>query len=689
MGPVLGERRQVTAPVQPQRERPRAERVRDRRLTTAGVLEMQRGHGNQAVQRMVRATKPVIARDAVVVQAGYMSGDMFGICAALTLDPTLRVLILEEGDEKFKGVREEQSALYEAFYTTALKQAGVKDDDIPKRIGRVKVNDTNNVYKFFTAGNYRRPYTGPKWADLQFKDHTPEKAGYATTIVGNTYQADSATSQDTVRKAFTGDKKGPNDDQLKEFVARKGFQAGKKYALLWIRLSAKEKSGGAHAELDTSIEGVRQLKKMLKSTGRTPVVIGDRPRKDVTAGAIDMIKFWDEEPFKSFKGLDTRIAQLRMFEYMRGAGIDLISIGMRSGAMEGPALLGIPTIYIEEVGNQQAGRMQKWKGKVPGWQQVQVDTLPTRTGKRYQKQGAVLVPTMEKQVTDAINGVVSATGNDWTAVVGVLYPNYADAEATFVANVKLHLKLERDLKPAVSDAMKVWHGAYKQHRVVLNKLVGAEAIVARETGKDPGVVATALREGGADNINTGLADYMRIVLPKLRPPKTVLAAEAGEGETKEAEQRDAARLAAVTDAIRKWRAIWVGKESLGKGFEGKDLDTLVRRTALGGEKLAHIRSTKATLLTEIDTLSGEKAGTCSGRLDKLSRATPEQFVKGYLVSCAYPLKTKLGLRGPSESRESVQAKAISYGQTVRGKTWWTSFDAKLRELHTALFPDMS
>src|SRR5262249_39806033 len=160
------------------------------------------------------------------------------------------------------------------------------------------------------------------------------------------------------------------------------------------------------AELDTSIQGVRQLKELLKQTGRKPVLVGDRPGKDITADTINMIKFWDEEPFKTFKGLDTRIAQLRMFEYMRGAGIDLLSIGMRSGAMEGPALLGIPTIYIEEIGNQQHERMEKWLGKVPGWSQFTVNTLPTRTGKRFQRQGSY-VPNKEKEVEDAVSDVAT------------------------------------------------------------------------------------------------------------------------------------------------------------------------------------------------------------------------------------------------------------------------------------------
>ncbi len=199
MGSAVDERRRRKAPIEP----PRAEPARDGRLTSAGVLRMQREHGNQAVQRMIRAApaRPVLARAKCVIQAAYMSGDMFGICAALTLDPTLRVVILEEEDDKFKGVREEQSALYESFYTTALKQSGVRDEDLPKRIKRVKVKDTQAVYKELTGDDG----PGGKWATLRIAPgDEPRSAGFATTVVGNKYQGDSGGSQTAVRNAFTG-----------------------------------------------------------------------------------------------------------------------------------------------------------------------------------------------------------------------------------------------------------------------------------------------------------------------------------------------------------------------------------------------------------------------------------------------------------------------------------------------------
>ncbi len=670
MGPALDERRRTKAPVEPQREQPRAEPARDGRLTPAGILRLQREFGNQAVQRMVRAApaRPVLARNKTVIQAAYMSGDMFGICAALTLDPTLRVVILEEEDDKFKGVREEQSALYESFYTTALKQSGVKDEDLPKRIKRVKVKDTQAVYKELTGDGG----PGTKWATLRIAaGDEPRSAGFATTVVGNKYEAKPGASQAAVRNAFTGADLGPSDEQLAEFVTKKGFESGKKYALLWIRLSAKEKSGGAHAELDTSIQGVRQLKELLKHTGRRPVLVGDRPGKDITADTIDMIKFWDEEPFKAFKGLSTRIAQLRMFEYMRKSGIDLLSIGMRSGAMEGPALLGIPTMYIEELGNKQHERMEKWKGKVPGWSQVTVRTLPTRTGKRYQDEGSY-VPGREKAVDDAVNGVVTATGDTWSETSDALYGSYDADWDRFLGNVKFYWG-GGFIGKSVVQAMGRWHRAYGSHRIVLRQLYTAEDVVVRETAKTSGVVYSALRDGGGGDVNVGLADYLRIVLPKLKPTGA-----------------DPDKLKAVTKSIRQWRAIYVGKADLAKGFARADLEDLLMSPALRADALQHIKATKADLLNRIDALAGETAGTIRGRLAALAWAEPDDFVSAYLLTCATGLAKTLPLALPkTPTAQTIRTKAIAHGKTDKGKAWWEEFDAKLKEVRLLLYPVLS
>ncbi len=666
MGPALDERRRSTAPAKPRVEEP----ARDRALTPAGVLQMQREHGNQAVQRMVRATssRPVLARNKCVVQAAYMSGDMFGIAAALTLDPTLRVLILQEDDDGFKGVREEQSALYMSFYETALKQAGVTEEVIAARVKRVKVKDTQAVFKKITGDDG----PGDQWPTLRFAaSDEPRSPGYATTVVGDRYQARPGDSQAAVRNAFTGAAKGPSDEKLAEFVTRKGFVTGKKYALLWIRFSAKEKSGGAHPELDTSVQGVRQIKEMLKHTGRTPVLVGDRPGKDITPGTIDMIKFWDEEPFKEFKGLDTRIAQLRMFEYMRKSGIDLLSVGMRSGAMEGPALLGIPTIYVEEIGNEQHERMEKWKGKVPGWSQLTVGSLPTRTGKRYQGLGNRNVPAMEKAVDDSVEDVGVQLDLNWGEANTALNRSYNTDWLTFRKSMT---RGRGQLQKAAITALSNWHRNYTAHKLVLDRLYAREGDVTGASGKDGGSVFKALRAEGASDINTGLADYVRIVLPSLLPP---LATEEKKKE--------------IAGTVRKWRAVWVGKDELPKGFAPEDLKALFNTPQMRADRFALIIEKHGDLLLAIDDLMGEPRGSAQKRLPGLQEtATAGVFVNAYVEAASIAVKDKLKLpwRWGMPAAE-IRVNAQNYAKTPQGATWGSAMFQNVSKLHGLLFPKLS
>jgi hypothetical protein len=66
-------------------------------------------------------------------------------------------------------------------------------------------------------------------------------------------------------------------------------------------------------------------------------------------------------------------------------------VGMRSGMIEVPGLLGIRTLYLEEEHNEQANRMVQWEQKdentgVPGWKRHVVSTprgsFSTCTGAR-------------------------------------------------------------------------------------------------------------------------------------------------------------------------------------------------------------------------------------------------------------------------------------------------------------------
>lgn len=80
-----------------------------------------------------------------------------------------------------------------------------------------------------------------------------------------------------------------------------------------------------------------------------------------------LVRFWDEWR-KVFGEALPRDKQLAMWAFIAEVwGERCCSVGMRSGMLEVPGLVGIRTLYLEEIANQQRARMAQWLMKVTGW----------------------------------------------------------------------------------------------------------------------------------------------------------------------------------------------------------------------------------------------------------------------------------------------------------------------------------
>jgi hypothetical protein len=89
--------------------------------------------------------------------------------------------------------------------------------------------------------------------------------------------------------------------------------------------------------------------------------------------------------------------QLALFAYLVRNNYNFMNIGMRSGALEGPALLGARTVYLEEIYNLQEGRMEQWQGPVPGYRRVELGHVPSEAGKQALT-GLLATSVQENQV---------------------------------------------------------------------------------------------------------------------------------------------------------------------------------------------------------------------------------------------------------------------------------------------------
>jgi hypothetical protein len=155
-------------------------------------------------------------------------------------------------------------------------------------------------------------------------------------------------------------------------AAHAGALAGKK-VLLWVR------DGRHHPARNTSFPELVELARRVQHEGLVPIVTGDALRDGALPdGALDMILFWKDP---TFRGADQRRSQLQFFEYLKERHGLIGQLGVTTAGMDGPALLGLPTLYLTDAPNV---RLREWVGAVPGYQEL------VRDGDYLERVGHVL-----------------------------------------------------------------------------------------------------------------------------------------------------------------------------------------------------------------------------------------------------------------------------------------------------------
>ena len=176
-------------------------------------------------------------------------------------------------------------------------------------------------------------------------------------IVAQAFRADPSSSQRRLRTAFLGGDKIPKT--IVDWTEKKlsGAPPANK-VLLWVRT-------GAHDDWrNTRRDELFQLISRALDEGLVPMVVGDSfPSETIPAGVVDMTLFW-KAPL--FQGADMRRAQLQFFEHLMQAHALVGQMGVTTAGMDGPALMGLPTLYLTDAPNVRLGA---WVGAVPGYQE--------------------------------------------------------------------------------------------------------------------------------------------------------------------------------------------------------------------------------------------------------------------------------------------------------------------------------
>ncbi|WP_198088918.1 hypothetical protein [Variovorax sp. E3] len=204
-------------------------------------------------------------------------------------------------------------------------------------------------------------------------------ATFGTGVIADAFESDEQGTQGKTRALWRLDKvpkkegTGVVDKRpaLRGFLVARGFLQKRAYVFLFAKEGLRKAEKAHHF---TSILTWRLLHEEIARTSSViPVAAGDRIGLRTLP---NLAEFWKDADWTSLWSdvtIDPRSAQLGLWcllaEEYKGVSI----IGMRSGMIEVPALLGIRTLYLEEKLNQQAERMAKWTGKVPGFERQVVE----------------------------------------------------------------------------------------------------------------------------------------------------------------------------------------------------------------------------------------------------------------------------------------------------------------------------
>jgi len=181
--------------------------------------------------------------------------------------------------------------------------------------------------------------------------HLPE-------IIARSFATGPISAQRNLRAAFLGN--APISPTVADWIDRRlDSVPARRKALVWVR------HGKHHPSRNTIHAELVELARRTLAAGLLPVLVGDAVRGgEPPSAAIDMVLFWKDPVFQ---GIDMRRAQLQFFEHLRRAHGLVGQLGVTTAGMDGPALLGLPTMYLTDAPNVRLGT---WVGTVPGYQEI-------------------------------------------------------------------------------------------------------------------------------------------------------------------------------------------------------------------------------------------------------------------------------------------------------------------------------
>lgn len=177
-------------------------------------------------------------------------------------------------------------------------------------------------------------------------------------LIARAFSEDPMLAQRRLRAAFLGAEPVAGSVARWLDAALGGVPSTTRKVLVWVR------EGLHDADRNSMSEEVVALCHHATRRGLVPVLFGDVLEGETPAGAVDLTLCWK---LPLFQGEEMRRAQLQLFEHLVAAHGLVGQVGVTTAGMDGPALMGLPTMYITDKANPRLGR---WVGVVPGYDEV-------------------------------------------------------------------------------------------------------------------------------------------------------------------------------------------------------------------------------------------------------------------------------------------------------------------------------
>jgi hypothetical protein len=241
-------------------------------------------------------------------------------------------------------------------------------------------------------GSVRRSTPYPESEAWDFTDVSSEHvAGRATQLVGRAFQANPTAVANYLRLAFLSGRESLRkvDEHLSKTV--ESWNANQKTqpmrVLVWARNAVKPDTKARPGAVDTRYRNsgtflTAALVQCVRRAGLVPVLVGDtlpsggqfkKVHSRMSEESHHLGQFFKQD---CFGGEETVRRQLYFLNGLQCRGGVIAQVGVKAGGMDGPALMGLPTIVIDlETDPELQIRMSRWGQKLPHYHVIHVTPL--------------------------------------------------------------------------------------------------------------------------------------------------------------------------------------------------------------------------------------------------------------------------------------------------------------------------